>query len=106
MNHVVKHIDPREILEELPVDDYRKMSKMMKSNGNTPYRYIRRAFKCLGNEDYETAADWITYAGKFINIYYRKNSKANENFKLTVETLRIQFDFLRKQFMQLHPDKD
>ena len=98
------HIDPREIVKEFPVDDIIKMAEMMKDSGSTPYRYIRRAFKCLAEGDYGTACGWIEYTDRFLYLFYPPKSEENDALKTTIDILRPMFLFLGEKFKELRPE--
>lgn len=99
-----KHIDPRERVENQVTTEIINMTFMMKDSGSTPYRYIRRAFLCLASGKYGIACDWLTYAEKFVNVFWPEGSTENEALKLTINTQRIQFLFLVEKFQELKID--
>jgi hypothetical protein len=79
---------------------------MMEDSKTTPYRYLRRALMWLVKGEYEQAYKSLDYASKFIGVFWAKGSIEDEEFKLTIETWRVQFYFLPEKFKQLKPEKD
>jgi len=102
---IPEHIDPREIVKKVPSADIVNMSNMMKSSGNTPFRYVRAAFKKLAEGDYDQAVKWMDYARDFEGVFYKEGSKANEDFKFQINMLVITLFLLIEKFEDLKPEE-
>ncbi|PKL17901.1 MAG: hypothetical protein CVV49_08975 [Spirochaetae bacterium HGW-Spirochaetae-5] len=101
-----KHIDPREFVPSEPTAEIITMSFMMEDSKTTPYRYIRRALGLLVKGNYDEANICLDYASKFCGVFWPEGSKDNEAYKLTIQSMRIQFYFLPEKFRELKPEKD
>lgn len=99
--NVPQHIDPRELVVRDTTTETLELAALMKQSGNTPYRYIRRAMKCLAEGRYSDSYNWLSRAEEFMEIFYTPGSDDSEAYNLTVGTLRLQFLFLTEKFKEI-----
>lgn len=78
--------------------EIKDLSLIMKQGGQTPWRYIKRSFECLGNSEYDKALHWLGYAEKFSGIFWKDKSRENIQFKEELKLLKITLLFLIEKF--------
>lgn len=106
LTFIPKHIDPRDPVKREITAEIINMSLMMQDSGTTPYRYIRRAMKCLAGGEYDKACNWLQYADSFSGVFWEKDSADDEAFRVNIGILRPMFLFLTERFEELRPEKD
>jgi hypothetical protein len=102
---IPEHIDPREIAAKGPTTEILNLSNMMKASGTNPYRYVKAAFKKLAEGEYDQALEWMNYARDFAGVFYRKDSKENENYIFNLNMLGITLLLLIEKFKDLKPEE-
>ena len=87
VNLFEKHADKTNARGEKVVTP-KGMSAIMQRVNKTPYRFITKAIEeATIHEDYVHALNWINYAQKFEDVYF-KDEIEKEDFKTILEAIR------------------